>query len=43
VSKTALVGLTKVLAKDVAPRGVRVNCLAPGIIQTAFSEGALEE
>jgi len=38
VSKTALVGLTKVLAKDVGPKGIRVNCLAPGIIQTAFSE-----
>jgi len=38
VSKTALVGLTKVLAKDVGARGIRVNCLAPGIIQTAFSE-----
>jgi len=38
VSKTALVGLTKVMAKDVGSRGIRVNCVAPGIIQTAFSE-----
>jgi dehydrogenase/reductase SDR family protein 4 len=38
VSKTALVGLTKVLAKDVGAKGIRVNCVAPGIIQTAFSE-----
>jgi len=38
VSKTALVGITKVLSKDLGPRGIRVNCLAPGIIKTAFSE-----
>jgi len=38
VSKTALVGLTKVMAKDLGAKGIRVNCLAPGIIQTAFSE-----
>ena len=30
VSKTALVGLTKALAQELAPRGIRVNCIAPG-------------
>ncbi|XP_043539234.1 dehydrogenase/reductase SDR family member 4-like [Chiloscyllium plagiosum] len=37
VSKTALLGLTKVLATEVAPANIRVNCLAPGIIKTKFS------
>ncbi|XP_031564743.1 dehydrogenase/reductase SDR family member 4-like [Actinia tenebrosa] len=37
VSKTALFGLTKVLATECADFGVRVNCVAPGIIKTRFS------
>lgn len=38
VSKTALVGLTKAVAQQVAPLNIRVNCIAPGIIKTKFSE-----
>ena len=30
VSKTALVGLTKALAAELGPDGIRVNCIAPG-------------
>ncbi|XP_078092339.1 dehydrogenase/reductase SDR family member 4-like [Mustelus asterias] len=37
VSKTALLGLTKVLANELAPANIRVNCLAPGVIKTKFS------
>lgn len=37
MSKTTLFGLTKAAAKDLAREGIRVNCLAPGIIQTKFS------
>ncbi|XP_003421001.2 dehydrogenase/reductase SDR family member 4 [Loxodonta africana] len=37
VSKTALVGLTKNLATELAARNIRVNCLAPGVIKTKFS------
>ena len=42
VSKTALLGLTKVLAEEISRDGIRVNGLAPGIIKTKFS-GALQE
>uniref|UniRef100_A0A671DQX4 Ketoreductase domain-containing protein n=1 Tax=Rhinolophus ferrumequinum TaxID=59479 RepID=A0A671DQX4_RHIFE len=38
VSKTALLGLTRTLALELAPRGIRVNCLVPGIIETDFSK-----
>ena len=37
VSKTALLGLTKALATEVATDNIRVNCIAPGIIQTKFA------
>ncbi|XP_075386915.1 dehydrogenase/reductase SDR family member 4-like isoform X2 [Tenrec ecaudatus] len=37
VSKTALVGLTKNLATELATKNIRVNCLAPGLIKTNFS------
>uniref|UniRef100_A0A672YWM7 Dehydrogenase/reductase SDR family member 4-like n=1 Tax=Sphaeramia orbicularis TaxID=375764 RepID=A0A672YWM7_9TELE len=37
VSKTALLGLTRVLAPELAPSNIRVNCVAPGIIKTRFS------
>ena len=30
ISKTALLGLTKALAEELGPRGIRVNCIAPG-------------
>lgn len=43
VSKTALIGLTKAAAKDLANEGIRVNCLAPGIIKTKFSKSLYED
>lgn len=33
-SKSALLGFTKSLAKELAPRGINVNCICPGFIES---------
>ena len=33
-SKAAIIGLTRSLALELAPSGIRVNCVAPGCIET---------
>ena len=38
VSKTALIGLTKTLSTELAPKNIRINAIAPGIIKTKFSQ-----
>lgn len=41
-AKGALHSATKALALELAPRGVTVNAVAPGIIDTAMSEGSFD-
>ena len=39
-SKSGLIGFTKSLSKEVAPRGIRVNLLVPGYVATSMTEKA---
>ena len=41
VTKGAMISLTKSLSSELAPRGIRVNCVAPGWVRTDMSAAAL--
>jgi NAD(P)-dependent dehydrogenase (short-subunit alcohol dehydrogenase family) len=41
--KAALIQMARALARDHAAEGIRVNCVAPGIIRTPFQAGMTEE
>lgn len=43
VTKGALISLTKSLSSELAPRGIRVNCVAPGWVNTEMSAAALQD
>lgn len=38
MSKAAVIGLTKALSQELAPSGITVNCVSPGIINTRMNE-----
>lgn len=42
-AKAGLIGLTKALAKELGPSGVRVNAISPGVIMTDMMSGFSEE
>lgn len=42
-SKAGVMGFSRALAREVASRGITVNCVAPGYIATSMTEGLPEE
>ena len=42
-SKAGLIGLTKSIAKEMGPRGIRANCIAPGFIISDMTAALSEE
>ena len=42
-SKAGIIGMSKALAQEVASRNITVNCIAPGFIETAMTQGLDEK
>ncbi|GLA91795.1 hypothetical protein AtubIFM57143_005308 [Aspergillus tubingensis] len=43
VSKHGVVGLTQRIAQHLAPKGIRVNCVAPAVVSTPLTEKAFKD
>ena len=37
-SKAGMIGMSKAMAREIAPRGITVNCIAPGFITTPMTD-----
>jgi NAD(P)-dependent dehydrogenase (short-subunit alcohol dehydrogenase family) len=43
VSKAAVIQMARSFATELGPRGIRVNCIAPGLIRTDFARGVWQD
>ena len=42
-SKAGILGLARAMARELAPEGIRVNAIAPGLIETDITKGKLSD
>ncbi len=42
-SKAGMIGMSKAMAREVAPRGITINCIAPGFIETPMTDALSEK
>ena len=42
-AKAGVLGLARAMAREFGPEGIRVNCIAPGLIETDITQGKLDD